>query len=906
MQVISEKIGFSNHPYFSWTIESQDQNIMQEAYQIKVRERAGQIVWDSGRIESGDSVSIAYAGKNLKDCTAYDYTITVWDNRQNCGSDAGWFETGFLNPSEWHASWIEPSKLPQLPENPLKQALEIWNSYTEKLMRGEPAEYKSETEILDALPKEPFDPAAVFRRKFTASGKVKTARMYVSSHGIYDAQINHQAVTDSVLNPGFTSYDKRIHYQIYDVCNLIQEENEIRVTVADGWYKGKIAIGKGDEYGDCVGLLLKLVIVYEDGHSDVIRTDGDWEYTYDGPVRAADLYMGEVYDANYDPDQAEWKQVFVREKPDEKLELQEYPLAKYVAEVPAKRVWTAPNGDTLLDFGQNLAGVIRVNVRGEKGKKFIFEHGENLDKDGNFFYIFNDSETRAQRDIYICSGRGDEFHPVFTYHGFRYIRIIGGNKWKKEDFTALAVSTDNQLTGYFHTDSEELNRLQSNILWSQRSNNITIPTDCPTREKAGWTGDVVVYGATALFNQNMTRFYEDWLRSIRTEQRENGQILNTVPQIRSYISQADAGSLGWGDVILTLPWQLYKLCGEKRILAENYEAMGKWIKAMQAEAYELPNPYNTTMGTYDPAVESMTGRRLENQHYLINSGFHFGDWIIPSVVNEQGFTDGPMSAFLTMNYSDTSILAGICDLYAEISEILGEKKAAESTRAYAKRVREAFTEEYVTEDHRLGQEMQGNYILALKNKMVPEEIAVDFARRLNELIKANGNRLDTGFMSTPFILDVLCDYGYQETAWKILFQDKCPSWLYEVKKGATTMWENWDAVRPDGNLNDCSFNHYAFGCVGDFMYRRILGIQNAGVGYKSVVIHPEFSVPLTHVEGSYESACGKISLMWEKKDGKIHMEGRIPANTQAEIWISDNVRKKIGNGSFEFTFQENV
>ncbi|MGF7018059.1 alpha-L-rhamnosidase [Lachnospiraceae bacterium PF1-21] len=894
------------HPAFSWKIESDKPNIFQTSWQIVVTKESGDVVWNSGVQEGADTIGIAYDGIDLESCTCYCYRVTSWNNfGEKSESEENRFETAFFDYSEWQANWIEPEPLPQLAENPLPQAQKEWQETMSAMMRGEQVEMRTEGDILNALPLEPYDPAVRMRKAFACKGSIHKARLYVTAHGIYDVRINGREVTDTLLNPGFTTYDKRIRYQVYEVDSLTEGENAIAVTVADGWYKGKIAYGRGCEYGEVPGLLLQLEVTYQNGDKDVICSDGTWRFSYDGPVRTADLFLGETFDARMDDgdpsdtayDASDWKSVYVKDAPDALVEAQEYPPVSIFAEMPAQKVWTAPNGDTLVDFGQNLAGMIRVTVRGEEGESITFEHGEVLDKDGNYFYIFEGTNIE-QKDTYICCGAENKvYQPKFTYHGFRYVRVKGGKNWTKDQFTALAISTDNPVTGSFSCSDDQLNQLQSNIYWSQRSNNIGIPTDCPTREKAGWTGDVVTYGATALYNQEMTAFYKDWLKSIRIEQKENGLILGTVPQIKSYIQQSETGSLGWGDVILTLPWQLYQLYGEKRVLEENYQAMSRWMTAMEQAAYELPTDYNIS-GPRTVFPEQMEGRQLDNQHYLINSGFHFGDWIIPSVVNEQGFTDGPASAFLTMNYADTSLLAHISDLYAQISELLGYESNAVKYRAYSKRVREAFEEEYVTKEQRLGQEMQGNYILALKYQMVPDKTAIKFAARLNEMIEKNQYRLDTGFMSTPHLLDVLCDYGYQDTAWKVLFQKNCPSWLYEIEHGATTMWENWDAISPEGTIHDCSFNHYAFGCVGDFLYRRVLGIQNAGIAYDKILLAPEYDCPLKNATGTYESVRGKISFSWEKTSEGIKISGSIPANTTAVLRLPDGEEMKLVNGGF--------
>ncbi|HJA67900.1 MAG TPA: glycoside hydrolase family 78 protein [Candidatus Mediterraneibacter cottocaccae] len=919
-------------PRFSWKLESGERNVYQESYRICVEKRSGGEVWDSGRVKSAAQSEIEYAGEALESACGYRFRVTVWtESGMEAESADAEFETGFFHAADWKAVWIEPDPLPQLPVNPLTGAQKKWGEFVQAMMRGEQVDMLSDEANLRSNGLEPYDPPVRMRRLFPVKDGAKRARLYITAHGIYDVRINGKAVTDTLLNPGFTTYDKRIRYQAYPAETLLKEgENAIAVTVADGWYKGKIALGRGCEYGETPGLLAQLEIEYADGTEETVCTDGEWKYSFDGPVRMADLFLGETVDARRDmqdpsdidypaaqEDAAFWKPVRTKGGIGERYvkqgekdsgsapyafpipEGQNFPPAKVLEEFPAKKVWTAPNGDILADFGQNLAGVIRAVIRGEAGETVTFEHGEVLDPDGNFTYAFEGDETRAQRDTYICAGSGEEvFSPRFTYHGFRYVRMKGGSDWKAERLTALAIGTDNKVTGSFSCSDGELNQLQHNIFQSQRSNNITIPTDCPTREKAGWTGDVVVYGATAMYNQDMTAFYEDWLKSIRAEQNGNGHVLNTVPLIKNYVQQTAAGSLGWGDVILTLPMQLYRLMGDKKVLTDNYEAMGKWMDAMRLAAAELPvnSPFG---GMTREEFDSLSERRKENQKYVINTGFHFGDWLVPSVRDANGFSDGPASSFLTMNCVDTALLAADADMYADVSELLGHKDTAEEYRTYAGRVRQAFYEEFVCEG-KLTQEMQGNYILALKYNMIPEEERPAFAARLDQMIHENNDRLDTGFMSVAHILDVLCDSGCRDTAWKVLWQKRCPSWLYEVEHGATTMWENWDAIREDGAVCGCSFNHYAFGCVGDFLYRRILGIQNEGTGYDRIRIAPLYDCGLKFAEGSLDTPCGIVHVRWEKCGEKVSLQGEIPANADAVVVLPDGNERRAGNGRFAF------
>lgn len=896
----------SRHPRFSWEIISEEKNVFQSAYEITVKDHSGAVVWDSGKVQSRETVDIRYAGEPLVSSGRYVYQITVWDN---CGNEAvsgvERFETALLEGTDWKAQWIEPAEpLPQLAENPLPKAQAIWGECMAAMMRGEQPKYYLDSDIWALFEAEPYDPPVRFRRTFALEEKPEYAKIYMTAHGIYSLSVNGRKVPGTLLAPGFTTYEKRLKYQAYDITEFLQAgENALCVTVADGWYKGKIALGKGCEYGEVPGLLLQMELWSEDGTKSGLCSDEAFTCSFDGPVRYADLFRGECVDARKndgDPSEAaykaeQWKPVSVKERRGEDygiLTAQTAPEIEVYAEIPAKEILTTPKGETVVDFGQNMAGTIRVEICAEAGEEIGFEHGEVLDADGNFTYAFSDT-AHEQKDVYISAGQtGEVFELEFTYHGFRYVRVTGGKDWKPEQFTAKAISSANPVTGTFRCSDEKLDQLQSNIYWSQRSNTMGTPTDCPTREKAGWTGDVVTYGATALYNQEMTAFFEDWLESIRREQTENGHVMNTVPLIKNYIQQTYAGSLGWGDVILTLPLQLYRLEGDRSVLSECRDAMEKWVNVMQIAADELPQ------GMEDCPEN-------ENQHYLINTGFHFGDWLVPSVKNEAGFSDGPASSFLTMNVVDTALLAADADMFAEVLEILGEEEKAEEYRSYAQRVRKAFREELCTEDGKLKQEMQGSYILALKYHMIPEEMEAGFAARLAEMIRENGCRPDAGFMSVPFILDVLCDHGYRDLAWKVLNQKGCPGWIYEIEHGATTMWENWDAVRPDGKVDGCSFNHYAFGCVGDFLYRRVLGIQNAGVGYDKILLEPGYDFGLDWAEGAYHSVHGEIRLRWEKikaADGSdtagIKVSGCIPVNTEAELVLPDGQREKLGNGAF--------
>lgn len=420
------------------------------------------------------------------------------------------------------------------------------------------------------------------------------------------------------------------------------------------------------------------------------------------------------------------------------------------------------------------------------------------------------------------------------------------------------------MTSEFETSNPLLNQLQSNILWSQKGNILSIPTDCPQRERAGWTGDAWVYGETCCYNQNMYLFFRHWLKEVRLEQFDNGLIPVVVPYSKAYEElQVPAfgthTSAGWGDVIVALPWYLYQAYGDIEILKENFEAMHRWMKYVENEA----------------------------EDYLWDKGFHFGDWLYPSCKDENQKTDMHKSAMTTKEYVATAIYAYSTLLFSKVCDILGQHQLSEYYGGLNKQIRKAFDEKYVDNEGRIKDDFQGVYVMALAMDMVSESKKSLMAAHLIELIKKNGDRLDTGFMSIKFLMDVLKSNGYKETAKKILYQEKCPSWLYEVKMGATTIWETWDAISPDGTVNTTSYNHYAFGCIGDWMYRNLIGINKKSPGYKEVLIKPDFDFDLDYASGAYESLYGKISVKWTKKGKARNVSIDIPVNTTGYFEAED-------------------
>ncbi len=871
-------------PKLSWEITANQRGFMQSAYQIEVfsGEYRTDRVWDTEKVISVQSIGIPYQGVVLVSRQVYHWRVRVWNQLDQVSEWSDWasFEMGLLSVLDWQANWIEPQQNPTT----LEPVLSLFQK-----LAPVPADWQRDDTQLK--------PAQFLRKEFKTDRAITRGRIYATAHGIYRLELNGQRVGDLELAPEATAYEQYLQYQTYDVTTLlVSGTNTLGAVLAEGWYSSRLGLpGDSCQYGDRQAILLQLEIDYSDGTRQIIGSDNTFKASA-GPIIYADLFIGERYDARLELqgwsrtgfDDANWQPVERVDYGYANLVAQASEPIRVVAQITPERLFRTPKGESVLDLGQNIFGRIRMQIRGFRGTEINLEHSEVLDEQGNFLQNIL-GRNKDQKDFYVCRGDGEEiYEPMFTGHGFRYVRITGLPETARlEDFLGIVLGSDLRQSGKFTCSDPRINQLQHNIFWSQRGNMVSIPTDCPQRERAGFTGDAQVYMATACFNMDVHAFMTRWLKNMAIEQRPDGQIPTVVPYWKSYDEtfypmQQSHTSAGWGDACIIVPWTLFQVYGDNQVLADNYPMMQRWISYVQQEAQN---------GLPEDLTGEMTPSRRERQRYLWNSGFHFGDWLIPSLT--AGYQNPFVSAKATKELITCCFYGYSTQLLADIADAIGQHQDAAKYRELNQKIRQAFTEEYLMPEGRFKADYQGTYVLALKMNMVPDTARGEVAAQLVRLIRDNGVRLDTGFVSVPYLMDVLCDTGHRDLAIQLLYQKECPSWLYAVDRGATTVWETWDAIAPNGHVNTASFNHYSFGAIGDWMYRNLAGIRSTAPGYRTLEIKPEPDGHLTAVSASYQSVYGPVRSAWRIENGEMIVEVTIPANTRAIISLPDAVLKTV-------------
>ena len=836
------------HPRLSWRITSSERNTVQSAYQLQVARtendlaRGANLLWDSGRAASDASVFVPYAGPPLTSRTRYVWRVKVWDasGRASMWSTPGSWETGLLEPSDWSAAWIGTAPSP--------------------------------TDSMGG-------PSPLLRRAFRLSGAVASARVYATSLGLYEVFLNGQRVGDQLFTPGWTTYHRRLQYQTYDVTPLLRAgDNAIGAVLGDGWYRGALGFDpKRNTYGQRLALRLQLEIRYRDGRVERVASDSTWK-TRTGPVLASDIYGGEAYDARRERsgwtttpyDDRDWTPVVHLAPPAAKLVASESPPVRRVRELRPIEIRRTASREVVFDLGQNFTGWARLRVVGPAGTVVTMRFAEVLDRDGNLYTA--NLRRASQTDRYTLKGGGPEvYEPHFTFHGFRYVGVTGlPAEPDSGTITGVAVSSDLAQTGSFETSDSLLNRLQQNIVWGQRSNFLDVPTDCPQRdERLGWTGDAQVFASTAAFNMDVSGFFSKWLADAAADQHSSGSLPWVIPDILRGDSLEGAGTAGWSDAAVIVPWTMYLAYGDRGLLQRQYPSMRAWVE------FE---------------------RRRAGPDLIWQPVWQFGDWLALH-------TDDPSYPGATTSYDliATAYFAHSTDLVSRAARALGKSDDGAQYEALFQSVRTAFIREFVSPQGRVGENTQTAYALAIAFRLLPDSLVDAAAERLAAGVRARQMHLTTGFLGTPQLLPVLSATGHYDVAYGLLMQRTYPSWLYPITRGATTMWERWNGIKPDSSFEDAgmnSFNHYAFGAVGDWMYRTIGGINldADSPGAKRVRIAPRPGGGLTYARASLDTPYGPVSSSWRLEARRFSLGVTVPPNTTADVTLWGTTVERVAEG----------
>ncbi len=836
----------SAQPRISWLIATELDGWWQSGYEIEAHSSDGAIYGQTGQIHADQSVLVAWPFAPLTSRQSLLVRVRVWGNDQQVSDWSQSFplEVGLLNASDWSARFVTPT----------------WDE---------------DTSIMQ--------PGPLLRREFSIRTDLAKARLYITALGVYEAQINGRVVGDHVLDPGWTSYDHRLRYQIFDVTRLLHDgQNVLGAMLGDGWYRGRLGFGGGqrNNYGDRLALLAQLELTYADGSSERLISDDSWKAA-SGPILTNDIYDGETYDARLERDgwataeydDSHWQSVRLLDRDLTRLVAPNGPPVRRIEEIAPVAITKSPSGRTIIDFGQNLVGWLRIRVQGRIGQTITLRHAEVLEH--------GELGTRPLRhaaatDRYILKGSAIEtWEPRFTFHGFRYAEIQGWpGELRTDDVRAIVCHSDMQRTGWFECSDPLINRLHENIVWSMRGNFFDIPTDCPQRdERLGWTGDIQVFAPTACFLYDTAGFLESWLADLAAEQQAaDGIVPVVVPNVLGNPFPAAA----WGDAAAVVPWVLYQRYGDTHILETQFDSMRSW-------------------------VDTLAG--LAGESLLWNQGFQFGDWLDPTAAPERPWdakADRPLVA--------TAYFARSAELVGQAAGILGKTEQQATYSALAAAIRAAFAREYITPSGRMLSDATTAYALALEFGLLPDaDQRQRAAQRLVELVRASGYHINTGFVGTPLICDALCNAAAYQSAYLLLLQRECPSWLYPVTMGATTIWERWDSMLPDGSINPgemTSFNHYALGAVADWLHRTVAGLAPAEPGYRRMAIQPRPGGGLTYAKARHHTPYGMAECAWQITDGTITVNVIIPANTSAVVRLpgTDEPPIEIASGSHRWSY----
>ncbi len=718
------------------------------------------------------------------------------------------------------------------------------------------------------------DGAPLVFTQFTIEELPTRARLYTTAHGIYEASLNDDPIGDDVLAPGWTAYEHRLRYQAYDVLGGLRlGVNTLGALLGNGWYRGQLVWpGNRSSYGDRLALLAQLELEFADGSRRVIATDASWRACRSG-ILFDDLYDGERRDLRVPtaPDHGASEPVEIVEGDHARLVARRSPPVRVTERVPAKTMSVAPSGATIIDFGQNLVGWVELVVRGGRaGDEVTVRHAEVLEGGELAMRPLRSAKVTA---TYVLSGAEiDVLRPTFTFNGFRYAEITGARDLALADVTALVLGSDLRRTGWFESSDPRIDRLHENVVWSMRGNFLDLPTDCPQRdERLGWTGDIQVFAPTAATLFDTAGFLAGWLEDLAAEQWPDGGVPYVIPDV---LRADDPAAAAWSDAATIVPSALFLSYADRATLERQYPSMRAWVDK----------------------VASLAG-----EDHLWNTGFQFGDWLDPTAPPED-----PAKAAADPYVVATAYFARSAGLLAAAATVLGRSDDAEKYRSLADRIITAFNHEYVTPGGRVLSDCQTVYALALCWDLIDDGSARRAAgARLVELVIAADHRVATGFVGTPLILDALCIAGRPDVAHRMVLETESPSWLYAVTMGATTIWERWDSMLPDGSVNPgtmTSFNHYAYGAVADWLHRCVGGLAPAAPGWKRVTVRPLITGQLTHARVAVDTPYGRVESGWRIDDGRVRLDLEIPYGVEADVWVPGaDAAVTVGLGTHRFT-----
>jgi len=843
-----------DRPRLSWQLGDERSKACQTAYQVLVENEAGAPVWDSGKILSDASIQIPFEGPALVSRARYSWRVRTWDSDdvQSPWSNRASWEMGLLEPGDWRGVWI-----------------------------GQPSDQIRELEGHDAISAAPF-----LRRPFALTAPPKRARLYVTARGLYEAYLNGRRVGDHHLAPGWTDFRYRVRYQTFDVTDLLRErDNVVGAILAPGWYSGHVCVWN-KIYGALPWFLCQLEIETQNDEKVIIASDGAWK-TSTGPILGADLLRGETHDARLE--MPGWHEVKFDDGPWEAVAVEalgEFPALEAPTSVPVRKMMEleakeisepAHQGAFVFDLGQNMVGHVRLTARAAAGQVVTLRFAEMLNPDGTIYVENLGTATSMDRYTFRGDAQGESWEPRFTFHGFRYVEVTGLEGTPEPSWiTGIVVHSDMPLVGSFECSNDLINRLQQNIVWGQRGNYLEVPTDCPQRdERLGWLGDAQVFVRTGCFNFDTAAFLSKWMMDVVDSQRTDDCFTDYAPYLADMGSvelEGKRGSPGWADAALIVPWTMYERYGDVRILEKHYESMVRYIDFLDAEAPEGIGP-----------------------------DFGYGDWL-----NDAAFTP--------MDLISTAFNAHSADLMSRIAAVLDRDQDTARFRRLFEKFRSAFQQRFLTPEGRLVGDTQTAYVLALQFDLLPASIRHAAAERLvydvlegrrSEWAYAKRNgRLSCGFLGASHICDVLAESGHLDMAYKLLLNEQCPSWLFPVKQGATTIWERWDGWTPQRGFQDSdmnSFNHYAYGAIGEWLYETVAGIRPAVPGYKRIAIRPRPGGGLQWVKCAYESPHGRIESHWRHQGAHFNLEVQIPPNTLATVTMPNGAIHEVEAGRHTFT-----